>query len=141
MLLPRTVGMPCPTLVTVARTEGHPGKMVSPPDRYAIRRQEIRERLAAVRDRLDALRSRPDRPSGHEAMLEAAGATAAAVDRVALAAAASSRALRLSARAHERAALVYERAIADGWGDVADHQRRAEQHRFAAIADELRATG
>jgi hypothetical protein len=52
--------------------------MASPPDQYAIRQQEIRERLDAVRDRLDALRSRPDRPSAHEAMIRAADATEAA---------------------------------------------------------------
>jgi hypothetical protein len=45
----------------------------------------------------------------------------------------------LSARAHERAALVHERAIADSRGDAAEHQRRAEQHRAAALADYLKA--
>jgi hypothetical protein len=64
--------------VTAARAEGHSGNIASSPDRYAIRQQEIRERLDAVRDRLDALRSRPDRPSAHEAMIRAADESKAA---------------------------------------------------------------
>jgi hypothetical protein len=104
-----------------------------------MRRQEIGERLAAIQERLEALRLRPDRPPGRQAWLEAARASSAAQERATLAATASQRALRLSARAHERAALVHERAIADSRGDAAEHQRRAEQHRAAALADYLKA--
>jgi hypothetical protein len=118
--------------------EGHAEKMALSPGRYAARRQEIRERLAAIGERLEVLRLRPDRPPGHGAWLEAARASLAAEERATLAATASQRALRLSARAHERAALVHERAIADGRGDAAEHQRRAEQHRSAALADDRR---
>lgn len=111
------------------------------PGRYEMRRQEISERLAAIAERLEALRLRPDRPSGLEAWFAAARASAAAEERATQAATAWQRALRLSARAHERAALAHERAIADGSQDAAEHQRRAEHHRAAALADALRAAG
>jgi hypothetical protein len=115
--------------------------MASLPDRYAIRRQEIRDRLTAIQNRLDALRCRPGHPSSLEESLEAADATAAAQEQAALAVAASLRALHLSAEAHERAARVHDRAVAHGRGNVSEHQRRAEQHRAAAITDESRAVG
>ncbi len=109
------------------------------PGRYAVRRQEISERLAAIAERLEALRLRPDRPAGRGAWLEAAKAAAAAEERAMLAATASQRALRLSARAHEQAAVIHERAMADGRGDAAEHLRRAQQHRAAALANDRKA--
>jgi hypothetical protein len=115
--------------------------MASSPDRYAIRRQEILDRLTTIRNRLNALRCGPDQPSSLEEWLEAADATTAAEERAARAAAASLRALHLSAEAHERAARVHDRAIAHGRGNASEHQRRADQHRAAAIADESRAAG
>lgn len=137
----RPASMPCLVQGDSATGEGHHGQMASSPGRYAIRRQEILDRLTTIQNRLDALRCRPDHPSSLEESLEAADATAAAEERAALAVAASLRALHLSAEAHERAALVHDRAIAHGQGDVSEHQRRADQHRAAAIADESRAAG
>ena len=109
------------------------------------RRQEIDTRLDAVRARLKALRERDLDPSKRwattpservaAAQRHAAEAHAAAAEVLA----SSAEAFRHAAEAHERAASMHERTAAAGIGDVHGHQRQAELHWAAAVADHQRA--
>ena len=116
--------------------------MFPEPDRYAVRSQEIRDRIEALGERLDALAL-----VRMNARLRAAGQMSDAAfeveaeEREAQAATSLMRALYWSARAHERAAQAHEAAAAARSGDAAGHKRRAEFHRAGAAADDRRAAG
>jgi hypothetical protein len=121
------------------------GVVDSEPERPPGRRREIDTRLDAVRARLKTLRERDlDRgkrwastPSERVAAAQrhAAEAHAAAAEVLA----SSADAFRHAAEAHEHAASMHERTAAAGIGDVPGHQRQAELHRAAAVADHQRA--
>ena len=107
------------------------------------RRDEIRQRLAAIRTRMDELKAmRPDDASPaaiRERLASAQRQSAASQAAAEQAIAASIRAFRRSAGAHEHAALQHEQAAAAGVGDKDQHERQAVRHRAAAAADIRRA--
>ena len=113
------------------------------PESGESRREEIRQRLAAIRTRIDKLKAvRPDDASPADlserigsAQRQAAASQAAAEHAIA----ASIHAFRRSAEAHEQAALQYERAAAAGFGDKDQHEQQAARHRAAAVVDTQRA--
>jgi len=109
---------------------------------------EIGQRLDAIRMRIKELEDRrrddagPDAggssaPSGRLAPAQRhAVAAQAAAER---AAASCVSAFRRAADAHESLAIQHDRSAVSGFGDVAEHQRRAACHRAAAAADRQRA--
>jgi len=107
------------------------------------RREEIRQRLAAIRTRMDELKAGWQDDANPAAVSERIGSAqrqAAASPAAAEHAIASNiRAFRRSAAAHEQAALQYERAAAAGFGDKDQHERQGARHRAAAAADTQRA--
>jgi hypothetical protein len=116
----------------------------------APRKLSIERRLAAIRQRRSELaQATPNAPAGGTQLnpLQAAQRWAREADqrrRDSTARAGRVRqglvsAFYRAARSHERTAEVLERAVRERWGDVAGHQRMAEFHRAAALADRQRA--
>ena len=124
-------------------TSRHPGSVETAPGAGSNRRDEFRQRLAAIDARMGELRAEWPGEVTPAALGERIAAarrhlavSQAAADR---AVAASVRAFRRSAEAHEQAALLHDRAAAAGFGDPARHERLAAAHRAAAVADTERA--
>lgn len=106
------------------------------------RRQEIRDRIAAIRTRIDDLRqARESRISGasSEQLIEAQHHAAASRATAQQALASSIEGLLRAAQAHERSAISYERLAAAAGSDDEQYRKQAAHHRAAAAADRQRA--
>jgi len=120
---------------SLAMCGGHTARVGSEPESGGSRREQVRQRIAAVRAPIDELHQGDAPGKAPRARFAAAqrhmAASEAAAER---AIAASIRAFRRAAEAHERAAITHERAAATGSGDTDEHERQAAIHRLAAAA-------
>ena len=112
-------------------------------ERWAGRRQQIGDRIAAIRARIGELR---EAQQVREQPVSSSGQLAEAQHHAAVSEAAAQQALdasidafRRAAEAHERLAVQYEEAAASRDGDRELNRQRAASHRAAAAADWQRA--
>ncbi len=116
--------------------------MEDEPERWAGRRRQIGDRIAAIRTRIAELRQ-ARQAAGHPVsssgqLAEAQHHAAVSGDAAQRALAASIDAFQRAAEAHEHLAAQYEEAARGGSGQE-DHRQRAARHRAAAAADRQRA--